>query len=707
MKSKILSRVWTGQPLHCDGAISFDTETTITPSNQVPELIILTCSNNQDTWLVQPGDVGKWVQAVAETGCNLVAHNISFDFHVVLAALEYHEDRIIWQSLLESDKLHDTMILDFLVRLAQGEEDGPLRPKSLKDLAAHYLNISMDKTGQTEWLKYHKVALELIPDELLEYAMQDSRVTRELYNELYPTALNIAKHHQAVLEYGPLTHHIQVKGAIALADCTKTGIRINRAEQQTVGNEIVAQISGRVEFLLENYHCIFKKDVVRKRLGNLILNPRTGVPQIDNKELRGLLLLVAGDLKIPKKSIPSTEKSGEITTSADFWEKHNHHPFIGAWLDLNEKVKLLNFVLQISSEQINPKYQALVRTGRTSCSSPNLQQMPKAAWFRKLFVPNPGCKFVIADYAAIELRCLAAACKARFGKSDLATAFEQGIDPHCYTASMLLGMPYKDFMHLKTTNKEKFSSSRQAAKAINFGVPGGLGARSLAEYAKVNYGVQMGVQEARAWKHKLITEIYPELELYLQMDVLDNLSTNMQISMAEIIRVFEIDRHNIDALWGIQQVVAGRKADRKGQLYSTAFRRWVWSCLIELNNDPTLEMALRSRKGSDNIKRRVFGKTVTTLTGRVRGCAEFTESCNTQFQGLAADGAKLALYEVCKLYPVVAFVHDEIVAEVPSDHPDIHRQNIERIMVREMDRVLGGYCTSAVESIVSDYWSKT
>lgn len=707
MKSKLLSRVWTGQPLHCDGAISFDTETTITTSNKVPELIILSCSNNHDTWLVQPNDIGKWVHSVAETGCNLVAHNIAFDFHVVLAALEYQEDRVIWQSLLENGKLHDTMILDFLVRLAQGEEDGPLRPKSLKDLAEHYLNTTMDKSGQLEWPKYHKIALELVPEELLHYAIKDAQITRELFNELFPTAQSIAKRHSAVLHYGPLTHDIQVKGAIALADCTKTGIRINQAEQKTVGNEITAQISGRVDYLLEKYPEVFKREVVKKRFGQLIYNEKTGVPQIDNKALRILLENISKELQIPKKSIPTTEKTGEITLASDFWEKYKAHPFLGAWLDLQEKVKLLNFVLQISTEQINPKYQALVRTGRTSCSAPNLQQMPKAAWFRKLFVPSPGHKFVIADYAAIELRCLAAVCKAKFGVSGLAHAFEEGIDPHSYTASMLADMDYEKFMALKKTDKPLFDKWRFAAKAVNFGVPGGLGAKSLSEYAQANYGVKMTVQEARLWKQKLVTEIYPELEMYLQMDILENIAVNLQVPMVDIVQVLEIDRNSVDIIWGIQQVVAGKKSDHKGKPYSTTFRRWVWACLVELNNDPTLEMALRSRKGSENLRRRVFGKTVLTLTGRVRGCAEFTESCNTQFQGLAADGAKLALYEVCKLYPVVAFVHDEIVAEVPADQPELHREVIERTMVREMDRVLGGYCTSEVESFVSDYWSKS
>jgi DNA polymerase I-like protein with 3'-5' exonuclease and polymerase domains len=86
--------------------------------------------------------------------------------------------------------------------------------------------------------------------------------------------------------------------------------------------------------------------------------------------------------------------------------------------------------------------------------------------------------------------------------------------------------------------------------------------------------------------------------------------------------------------------------------------------------------------------------------------AEYTESCNTQFQGLASDGAKLALYAVSQRYPVVAFVHDELVVEVPADSPEAHGKVIEKLMCENMDQVLGGYVKSEVEWVVSDNWSK-
>lgn len=75
-----------------------------------------------------------------------------------------------------------------------------------------------------------------------------------------------------------------------------------------------------------------------------------------------------------------------------------------------------------------------------------------------------------------------------------------------------------------------------------------------------------------------------------------------------------------------------------------------------------------------------FEGTITQLySDRVRGRVTFTEAANTFFQGLTADGAKQALWDLCKacylakpgdvLYGVrpVAFLHDEIITEVPYD----------------------------------------
>lgn len=68
---------------------------------------------------------------------------------------------------------------------------------------------------------------------------------------------------------------------------------------------------------------------------------------------------------------------------------------------------------------------------------------------------------------------------------------------------------------------------------------------------------------------------------------------------------------------------------------------------------PTLVTNLKNSKtakerktANSELHAALFGVDCCTLTGRVRGCTTFTKARNTPFSGLAADGAKLALWNL-------------------------------------------------------------
>jgi DNA polymerase-1 len=93
------------------------------------------------------------------------------------------------------------------------------------------------------------------------------------------------------------------------------------------------------------------------------------------------------------------------------------------------------------------------------------------------------------------------------------------------------------------------------------------------------------------------------------------------------------------------------------------------------------------------------GGTLTQLrSGRIRGGVSFCDGANSYFQGLAADGAKRALWAVSRecyvgnagkrtaLYgsrPVM-FIHDEIIAEVPEDRVHEAGHRMADVMIEEM-----------------------
>jgi DNA polymerase I len=119
--------------------------------------------------------------------------------------------------------------------------------------------------------------------------------------------------------------------------------------------------------------------------------------------------------------------------------------------------------------KIHPSYNTLgAKTGRFTCNSPNLQQIPaKRPEVRKLFMPNPGRIFISIDYSQIELRVLAHLAK----EEVLIDAFNQGKDIHSTTAAMISGgkYTYEDIEQDKDTEGHECQKLRKQAKIVNFG----------------------------------------------------------------------------------------------------------------------------------------------------------------------------------------------------------------------------------------------
>jgi hypothetical protein len=120
----------------------------------------------------------------------------------------------------------------------------------------------------------------------------------------------------------------------------------------------------------------------------------------------------------------------------------------------------------------------------------------------------------------------------------------------------------------------------------------------------------------------------------------------------------------------------------------------VWTALSQLNRNPELTAAIQNRDVSEEtgLARKIFGAPAMTLTGRIRGRVSFAAARNTPFQGLAADGAKLAMYDLLRAgYTVSAFIHDEFLIQLPDEETDwtTEPHRIADIVCSAMQRVCG------------------
>lgn len=160
------------------------------------------------------------------------------------------------------------------------------------------------------------------------------------------------------------------------------------------------------------------------------------------------------------------------------------HPLPRLIRDYRESAKLkstyadaLPRMIHPVTGRVHPRFsQTGTATGRLSCSSPNLQNIPVRTelgrQIRACFVAEPGWLLVSADYSQIELRILAHLS----GDPVLTEAFQRGEDIHARTATEVFGVG-----PLAQTPEH-----RRVAKIINFGILYGLSAYGLARQLKID-----------------------------------------------------------------------------------------------------------------------------------------------------------------------------------------------------------------------------
>lgn len=125
-----------------------------------------------------------------------------------------------------------------------------------------------------------------------------------------------------------------------------------------------------------------------------------------------------------------------------------------------------------------------VVTGRTSCSDPNLQQVPRNKDVRGLFIAPKGRVFFEADYSQLELRIAADYANDK----TMLEIYRTGGDIHTETARLMTG------------GREPTKEERSKAKAVNFGFLYGMLAKKFVSYAYNSYNTVFTNAEAEQFR---------------------------------------------------------------------------------------------------------------------------------------------------------------------------------------------------------------
>jgi DNA polymerase family A len=635
-------RPWDGQRLELNPAapyLAFDTETEIVDLDRhVPRMALASYCDGRRRGLIHPDQVGAFILAHAEA--RYICHKASFDFWVIdhhLLHRDEGEARRIWWDICHQGRLRCSMLLDMLIRLGEGRiekirssDKDYILPRSLAVVAAEYTSLRITKDDP-----YRECYGEIIgknwDDEVeegfFEYAIKDPIVTYRSYLAMMDVAERIMRQHgydptasfegrhsirpDALKQFGLLAESIQVQAEVVLSDLTRRGMDLDAGAVE----RLFSDFGHRLEAIYARMQREYPGLICLDRKGNIKRSKKTGAPSINETYLGELLVQAARQVEVERGvtiAVPRTP-TGKISKAAKAWVRHaGEHPLFQLWAEREQIGKKSEFFAGLRGGRVHPRYNVMVRTGRTSCSVPNVQNLPRKGGLRELFIPAPGHLLLAVDYSFIELRTLAAVCEARYGFSRLADTIRAGIDPHCYAAALLLGRTLEVFMALAEVEDEVvedgvvkrvkgywFKRHRQNAKAINFGVPGGQRAQSLVEYARNTYGVVLTLEQAEAFRTRLIEGIYPELALFLADDTMTILARSLKAGEEECWEAFgRGDERNDRVVRGVENLVGGRTAKFDGTPYNEGWVRRTWESLQDLNRngDPRLVELLETRQ---------------------------------------------------------------------------------------------------------------
>lgn len=193
-----------------------------------------------------------------------------------------------------------------------------------------------------------------------------------------------------------------------------------------------------------------------------------------------------------KSGAPSTDEEALSSLSAQ-----SNHPLPALILEFRHYEKLVGYATDWfrcvrSDGRIHPSiHQDGARSGRMSCSDPNLQNIPRAAdsvdgkMARDCFIAPPGYKLVQLDYSQLELRIAALMSR----DQAMADLFKSGVDFHLGTAKMISQIAWG------IPPDQVGKPHRTGAKAVNFALAYGKTDRTL--------GLELGIPTEQATKIRL------------------------------------------------------------------------------------------------------------------------------------------------------------------------------------------------------------
>ncbi|RKZ28753.1 DNA polymerase I, partial [bacterium] len=405
-------------------------------------------------------DVRKILNPLLSGDAVKIGQNIKYDMKVLKRA-----------GFDISGKIFDTMVAAYLL-------DPSSHQHGLDFLAIKYLGYQMTSFSDVAGKGKKQITFDQVePQTAAKYSCEDVDITMRLAKIFEPKLRE--------MKLDDLFENVEMPLIRVLAEMEMTGIRLDTERLDEIG------------------------ELARNEMENM----RRKIYEIAGEEFNIDSPKQLSHILFEKLAIPPKRKTKTgYSTDAEVMEQlaNDGYEIADYIVKYREMSKLLSTYIDALPKMINPHTkrihttfnQTVAATGRLSSSSPNLQNIPArgelGSQIRECFVPRDGWLMLSADYSQVELRLMA-----HFSQDpNLLKAFEQGLDIHSYTASLITGLP------LDSINPQL----RRMAKTVNFGIMYGLGPHGLSQQLKITH------EEAAAFIDNYFQR-YPKVKDYVERTI--------------------------------------------------------------------------------------------------------------------------------------------------------------------------------------------
>ena len=425
VRDQIIYTYWDGKPLK-GKVIAYDIETdwdyaTKTGGDNIVQLAI---SSREDGTIVERENPLRLAHALLDSGAVLVGHNSwGFDAPKLRAAG------------VPIGLGDDTMALAYL--------DDETQPLGLESLCVKYI------PNCRGWKEMKTAAIG--SEEFAEYNARDALRTLELYEIL----------RERIGDRYRILDYILRPAREALDALAVRGVYISAEAVQEAKAHFEAEIEKAQKNVTSDPAVNLRSSIHVGRLleaeGHKLRKTATGLPGTGAK--------IVGSLR-----------RTELVQNLISYRK--------AVKAYDAFVKPYEKIAQEAPDSRAHSTYTLVRTltGRTSCSNPNLQQIPRDPLLKGMLSAPDGLERCTVDYSAIEFRLAVFLA----GQLDVVERFADGnFDPHRWFASKLYGV----------SEASVTKTQRQIAKSANFGLMYGSSASGLVDYCGKS-GIHITLKEA-------------------------------------------------------------------------------------------------------------------------------------------------------------------------------------------------------------------